>query len=196
MAEEEKGMKAVPNILGETYSFRKTNWKSFRVLYAVAFIPFIFLFFFVLNSDAAWHGTTIPVILFSLTIVSLFFSAGGWGLLTTITIGPDGISYKSPLKALSFSWNELKTTGIYVQKRYSKDVLDTGRYRTNFFFYEKFIFISTLPLFRPYLWMFPRDDYFDFTYRAKAWELIESYTHGHNPPSPYIYPGGNLGFSQ
>ncbi len=189
-------MKAVPNILGETYAFRKTNWKSFRVLYAAAMIPVVLFFLFRLNSQAAWRETNIPVFMFCFACVFLFFSAGGWGLLTTITIGPDGISYKSPLRTVSFSWNELKTTGIYVQRKHSKEVLTLDRSREQFFFQEKRIFISTLPLFRPYLWMFPRDDYFEFTYRAKAWELIESYTHGHNPSSPYIYPGGNLGFSQ
>lgn len=186
----------VPHILGETYSFRRTNWKTFRVLYAAAMIPFLLFFLFRLNSQAVWRETNIPVFIFSFACVFLFFSAGGWGLLTTITIGPDGISYKSPLRTVSFSWNELKTTGIYVQRRHSKEVLDPDRYRTNLFFYEKLIFISTLPSFRPYLWMFPRGDYFDFSYRVKAWELIENYTHGYNPPSPYIYPGGNLGFSQ
>jgi hypothetical protein len=188
-------MRPQPHILGETYSFQRISWKSFRFLYGIFFLTVFFL-----TIGRRTIGSDLLVLSIGLGAFLLFQAVVIYGMLTKITISPEGISYRSPLKSFQYDWNSVQTASMYILSKNSKNELPAHRYEEKFYVREKFIFLAGTKFFSPGVFQFPNASYVDFHYDRKAWELIGFYTSGSSRnahPNTFNHsPNGNMGFTQ
>jgi predicted permease len=176
---------------GKSLTFRRNNWKSFRVIYGLVICTAFATFLLCRHGfiEKNWPGM-IPIPFF------MFYIIGGFGLLTKITIDPNGITCKTIFQTKHYPWMNIQTVGMFIRYGNAKQMLPINRYQEKFFYKEKFIFISTQPVFVPQIFTVFNATYADFHYRENVFELIEHYLEPMKKKPSYIYPpGGNLGLS-
>jgi len=82
-----------------------------------------------------------------------------------------GIVYQSIFKRRIIQWDEIKTAGMYISRRYSAKAVDKQK-RDEFYFGMKQFYVSTNQNQEPHkaLWLFPQN--IVFSYRKPVGELI------------------------
>ncbi len=106
-----------------------------------------------------------------------------WGLLTLITIGQDGVLYKSPITERLYPWSEIRTAGMYLKYGNRVHVLDRHLYNEKYFVKLKYVWFSRNPAGAPSVFTFPGEDYCDFEFNKNAWELFNRYLIGIDDPN-------------
>ena len=109
-----------------------------------------------------------------------------WGLLTTITIGPEGVRFKSPTAEYLYPWREIKAAGMYVQRN-NIQVLQRHEFNRNSFLELKYVWFTFDVYKQPGYFASPDARYCDFEFRKDAWELFNKYLVGN--PDPNKLPG-------
>lgn len=146
----------------------------FILIFGIAFFTFVlyqrttpgrFLYFFI----PVWIAAT------------LIFQLRIWGLLTTISIGPEGITYKSLVQTIIFPWSSIERIGLYSKVKGGVDFMQHGsmpkkEYPTR----VKYAWFSQLPKYVPGVFANPGKNYCDFEYREKAWKLMKLYLDAHS----------------
>lgn len=156
----------------EPYTFQRANWKSFRVFYSILFFAFFISIFLLISRDISQFY---KIFILSFYIVIMLLSIRFWAFLTRVTISPEGLIYSTPFRTKRVEWSSIKSSGVFVLYKNSREQLPAHRYSEKFYLKEKFIFLSLQSKYLPWLFSFFESGYFDFHYRAKAWELIEFY---------------------
>src|ERR1044072_3535248 len=95
----------------ETLTIRRTNPRTPLFIY----ITCVFLVGFPVMYFAAPGMRNLPMFFLVAVGVITALNLRLWGLLTKITIGPEGVLYKSPRKEMLYPWAEIRTAGMYVQ---------------------------------------------------------------------------------
>lgn len=170
-------------ISGETLTIRRTNPKTIAFIYlAIVFgVAFPVMFF------VAPGMRHLPWFFLVMVAVVTALNMRLWGLLTTITIGPEGVRFKSLLKERLYPWREIKAAGMYTQTGNRQAVLQRHQFNETFYLRLKYVWFSLDEWKQPSVFTFPGERYCDFEFRQDAWELFNKYLIGN--PDPEKLPG-------
>lgn len=156
---------------GETITVRRTNWKTPSFIYVALVFGVAFPIVFVTLPGMK----NIPVVFAVIVGIFTLLNLRVWGLLTKVTIGPEGMIFQSPLKTYRFGWNEIQSKGMYIVSRNRKQPLPESAHYEKYYLRLKYVWISKYPHSEPGMFRFTNEFYGDFEFRAEAWELMNRY---------------------
>lgn len=168
---------------GETLTIRRTNPRTPGFIYMLVVFGIGFpAMYFVTPAMRSF-----PWFFFVAMLLVITLNLRVWGLLTTITIGPEGVRFKSPLKERLYPWAEIKGAGMYVRNGRSFRVLNRNKFDETFYVRMKYVWFSLRDWIQPSVFTFPGETYCDFEFNKDAWELFNKYLVGN--PDPNKLPG-------
>jgi hypothetical protein len=179
-------------LAGETIELRKTNWKTPAFIYVALVFGVAFPVMYLLVPGMKNIPLAAVIIIAVFTLINLRV----WGLLTTVTIGQEGIVFRSPIKTRTFRWNEIQTTGMYIVSRNRKEPIPPQRYHEKFYLRLKYVWLSKYPHAEPGMFRFNSDVYADFEYNEEAWALMEKYRAANKPDAPHGVTSGTIAGQQ
>lgn len=155
----------------EPYTFRRANWKSFRVL--AGFIAPLLMLLLIFESGGGFLA------FLSFFLFAMAF-AKPWELVTKITIDSKGIESKGISASFFYSWKSIESTDIFYTPKlktahYGIGFVEDTTYSGDDFKFEKRIFVSTKQMAIPSWYSNLSENYLDFQYDEKAWRLINFY---------------------
>ena len=166
-------------ISGETLTIRRTNPRTLIFIYLLV----VFVIAFPLMYLFAPGMRNLPWFFFVAIAAAVFFNMRIWGLLTKITIGPDGVRYRSLMNEYLYPWREIKSAGIYTQTKNSKQVLDRKEFNETYHLRLKYVWFSIFEGGTPGVFVLPGKNYCDFEFDEKAWTLFNKYLVGNADPT-------------
>jgi|GEM_PF-2819703 len=153
-----------------TLRYRRMHPGSFNIWMPLLLMNgSLIVFWFLAEVPNDWMLPALTAVCAAVTVYYVFH------MLTVITIGPDGIRYKSLLKDVRMRWDEIGTIGVYVQGRKVFKILEEREYNYKQFGGQRWLFFAREKNFQPHQVITPGENFVDLQYRKEAWEVVKRY---------------------